>query len=44
MPDPIPLVFYRTHAGNEPAREWFRGLPKDDRKAIGEDFQRAQYR
>jgi len=44
MADKIPLVFYRTHTGNEPVREWPKELPEDDRRAIGRDFQRVQYR
>jgi phage-related protein len=44
MSDKIPLVFYRTRTGNEPVREWIKGLPEDDRKAIGQDLQRVQYR
>jgi len=36
-------VFYRTHAGREPVREWLKGLERDERKAIGEDIKTAQY-
>jgi phage-related protein len=44
MADYTPLVFYRTSTGNEPVREWLKELPDDDRKAIGQDLQRVQYR
>jgi phage-related protein len=44
MADGIPLVFYRTRAGNEPVREWLKALPEDDRRAIGRNLQRLQYR
>ena len=37
------VVFYRTHAGREPVREWLKGLERDERKAIGEDIKTAQY-
>lgn len=40
----IELVFYRSAAGKEPVREWLSELPKDDRRAIGTDLQRVQYR
>jgi phage-related protein len=34
---PLVAVFYRTPGGNEPVREWLRGLPKGVRRTIGED-------
>jgi len=40
----IPLIFFRTAAGNEPVREWLKGLPEVERRAIGEDLQRTQWR
>ncbi len=40
---PIPLVFWRSAAGNEPAREWLNELPRPDRRAIGHDIARVQY-
>ena len=40
----IPLIFFRTAAGNEPVREWLKQLPKADRQAIGKDLLRAQWR
>jgi phage-related protein len=39
----LDVVFYKTDAGNEPVREWLKGLPRDDRRAIGEDIKTAQY-
>ena len=44
MADKTPLVFFRSGTGNEPVREWLKGLPDDDRWAIGQDLQRLQYR
>ncbi len=40
----IPLIFYRTAAGNEPVREWLKGLEEAERHAIGTDLLRAQWR
>jgi phage-related protein len=37
------VVFYRTEAGNEPVRQWLKGLRREDRKAIGQDIKTAQY-
>jgi phage-related protein len=37
------VVFYRTEAGNEPVRQWLKGLKREDRKAIGQDIKTAQY-
>jgi phage-related protein len=46
MPSPQKLkaVFYRSATGKEPAREWLKGLPKDDRKTVGEDIAYVQYK
>lgn len=43
-PRKIPLIFYRTAAGNEPVREWLKGLDAEERHAIGKDLLRAQWR
>jgi phage-related protein len=40
----IELVFFRTATGSEPAREWLKGLPQEERHAIGRDLMRAQWR
>ena len=40
----IPLIFFRTLAGSEPVREWLKGLPEEERQAIGKDLLRAQWR
>ena len=39
----VPLVFYKTAAGNSPVREWLIAMPKADRHAIGRDLAAAQY-
>ena len=43
-PQKIPLIFYRTAVGNEPVREWLKGLDEGERQAIGRDLLRAQWR
>jgi phage-related protein len=43
-PPKIDLVFYRTEAGNEPVRDWLLGLDTENRREIGLDLQRVQYR
>src|SRR5436189_4106481 len=40
----IELVFYRSATGNEPVRDWLAGLAEGNRRAIGMDLQRVQYR
>jgi phage-related protein len=40
---PLNAVFYRTDAGNEPARDWLKSLPKEERHTIGEDLLTVQY-
>ena len=44
MAAPIPLVFYQTPAGSEPVREWLKDLPPEDRKIVGLDLRRLQFR
>ncbi len=39
----LEVVFYRTESGNEPVREWLKGLSKRDKKAIGGDIKTVQY-
>lgn len=43
-PKKIPLIFFRTAAGSEPVREWLKDLPEAERRAIGKDLLRAQWR
>lgn len=40
----LDAVFFRTTSGNEPVREWLKGLTKDERRAIGEDIAYVQYK
>jgi phage-related protein len=39
----IPAVFYRTVGGTEPVLDWLRGLPAEDRRAIGTDLATVQF-
>jgi phage-related protein len=36
-------LFYRTKVGNEPVREWLKGLSKEDKKTLGEDIKTVQF-
>lgn len=40
----LDAVFFQTRTGNEPVREWLKGLAKDERKAIGEDIAYVQFK
>lgn len=36
------VAFFRTAAGNEPVRDWIRGLDADERAVIGADLRTVQ--
>ena len=38
----LKVVFYRSGAGNEPVREWLKGMPHEDKRKIGEDIKTVQ--
>ena len=44
VPRKISLLFFRMDSGNEPMRDWLRGLDEGERRAIGTDLLRAQWR
>lgn len=44
MTRPLPVVFFRTESGREPARDWLRALPAAERRIIGEDLKTLQFR
>jgi len=44
QPRKIELLFFRTDAGTEPVREWLKALSEIERRAIGTDLLRAQWR
>jgi phage-related protein len=39
----LPAFFYETAIGNQPVREWIRGLSMEDRKLIGRDIQKVEF-
>src|SRR5205809_454669 len=43
-PQRLDAVFFRLGSGGEPVREWLKNLPKDERKAIGEDIAYVQFK
>ena len=43
-PQKTPLVFFRSESGSEPVREWLKDLPTEDRREVGKDLMRAQWR
>lgn len=44
FPPKIELHFYRTDGGNEPVRDWLKEQDEAERRAIGLDLQRVQFR
>lgn len=44
MAQKIELFFYQAVSGNEPVRDWLIGLPLPNRREVGLDLQRVQYR
>ena len=40
----IAVVFYQTGAGTEPVRDWLLTLPEPERREIGRDLMRVQWR
>jgi phage-related protein len=43
-PHKIELVFFRNDLGGEPVRDWLKDLDVAERRAIGSDLLRAQWR
>ena len=43
-PQKTPLIFFRMESGAEPVREWLTELPPEDRREVGKDLMRAQWR
>ncbi len=39
----VPAIFFRTHAGGEPVRDWLKSLSSEDRKRIGEDIKTVEF-
>jgi phage-related protein len=40
----LDAIFFRSESGSEPVREWLKSLPKNERKAIGEDIAYVQFK
>jgi phage-related protein len=43
-PPKINVVFYQSASGKEPVRDWLIDMPVINRRAIGLDLQRVQFR
>ena len=39
----LDVRFFRSATGNEPVREWLRGLEKEDKQSIGDDIKTVQF-
>ena len=39
----IEVVFYQTHSGSEPVKEWLNQLSLQDKKAIGKEIKKVEY-
>lgn len=42
-PKKLPASFFSSPAGNEPVREWLKGLNEKDRRTVGRDIAAAEY-
>jgi phage-related protein len=41
---PLKVVFYRSHGGSEPVRDWLKTLSGEECKIIGKDILKVQFR
>src|ERR1017187_4106881 len=39
----LPEFFYETPRGNQPVRDWIKGLSPEDRQLIGRDEQKVEF-
>jgi phage-related protein len=39
----ITVKFYKSEKGNEPVKEWIKGLSKENKTIIGEDIKTVEY-
>ena len=39
----LPAIFYRTHSGREPVREWLKEMLPADRKIVGDDIRDCEF-
>ncbi len=42
-PKKLPAFFYETPRGNQPVREWIKGLSSEDRQLVGRDVQKVEF-
>ena len=43
-PQKTPLIFFKMEGGTEPVRDWLKDLSLEDRREMGKDLMRAQWR
>jgi len=43
-PRKVELIFFRNDGGTEPVRDWLKEMGESDRRAVGTDLLRAQWR
>ena len=39
----LPAFFYETPGGNQPVRDWIKGLSSEDRQLVGRDVQKVEF-
>ncbi len=39
----LPAFFYKTPGGNQPVRDWIKGLSPEDRQLVGRDVQKVEF-
>jgi hypothetical protein len=39
----LTVYFYKSHAGNEPVRDWLKLRTPEEKKAIGEDIKAIEF-
>ena len=39
----LQVYFFKTASGKQPVRDWLKGLPRKERKIVGDDLKTAQF-
>ena len=39
----LPAFFYESPGGNQPVRDWIKGLSSEDRQSVGRDVQKVEF-
>jgi phage-related protein len=39
----LPAFFFETPVGNQPVRDWIKGLSSEDRQLVGRDVQKVEF-